>query len=211
MNELLTFLISAAIISLTGVMAPGPMTAAIIAQGTRNRWAGALMSIGHGIVEVPLIFLLMLGVHFVFEIKSVQVSIGLVGGLFLLWIGTGMIRQIAAPKITPQNSFTQGPLMTGVLLSATNPLFLLWWAAVGLALVMKAGKLGLLALVLFVIVHWLCDVVWLSFLSLAAFYTHKGTGLLGETIQKGILLCCGTALLFFGGRFIWDALNLWRL
>lgn len=92
MNELLTFLISAAIISLTGVMAPGPMTAAIIAQGTRNRWAGALMSIGHGIVEVPLIFLLMLGVHFVFEIKSVQVSIGLVGGLFLLWIGTGMIR-----------------------------------------------------------------------------------------------------------------------
>lgn len=101
--------------------------------------------------------------------------------------------------------------MTGVLLSATNPLFLLWWAAVGLALVMKAGKLGLLALVLFVIVHWLCDVVWLSFLSLAAFYTHKGTGLLGETIQKGILLCCGTALLFFGGRFIWDALKLWRL
>ena len=192
-------------------MAPGPMTAAIIAQGTRNRWAGALMSVGHGIAEIPLIFLLMLGVHFVFEIKSVQVSIGIVGGLFLLWIGTGMIRQIAAPKTTPRNSFTQGPLMTGVLLSATNPLFLLWWAAVGLALVMKAGKLGLLSLVLFVIVHWLCDVVWLSFLSFAAFYTHKGTGLLGEKIQKGILLCCGTAPLFFGGRFIWDALNLWRL
>jgi threonine/homoserine/homoserine lactone efflux protein len=209
MNELIPFLLSAIIISLSGVMAPGAMTAAIIAQGTHNRWAGALMSVGHGIVEIPLIFLLMLGLHLIFESKGFQISIGIAGGLFLLWMGAGMIRQITIPQTTLKKRFSQNPLTTGILLSATNPLFLLWWAAVGLKLAMDARALGMLALVLFVIVHWLCDVVWLSILSFGAFYTHKSAGLFRGHIQKGILACCGGALLVFGGKFIWDAVNLW--
>ena len=60
MEKLIPFLLSAIIISLSGVMAPGAVTAATIAQGTRSRWAGLLISVGHGIVEMPLIFLLML-------------------------------------------------------------------------------------------------------------------------------------------------------
>ncbi len=208
MNELFTFLVSAIVISLSGVMAPGAVTAATIAQGTRSRWAGLLISVGHGIVEMPLIFLLMLGLHFFFEMDPVKIGIGILGGGFLLWMGYGMLRQIGRPETQQDGHLKSGAIMTGILLSATNPYFLLWWATVGLNLAMKAEGFGTLALVLFAIVHWLCDVVWLSILSMAAFYTHKGAGLFSRHFQKGILGFCGVALLFFGVKFIYDAIGL---
>jgi threonine/homoserine/homoserine lactone efflux protein len=208
MDKLLPFLLSAIIISLSGVMAPGAVTAATIAQGTRSRWAGMLISVGHGIVEMPLIFLLMLGLHFFFEMNPVKIAIGTLGGGFLLWMGYGMLRQIQNPAAEQSGNFKSGSIATGILLSATNPYFLLWWATVGLNLALKAEGIGMLALVLFAVVHWLCDVVWLSILSFAAFYTHKGAGLLSGHFQKGILAFCGVALLLFGGKFIWDALRL---
>jgi len=49
------FLVSAVGISLTGVMLPGPMTAATIAKGYSDRNAGALIAIGHAVIEIPLI------------------------------------------------------------------------------------------------------------------------------------------------------------
>ncbi|MFZ9024469.1 MAG: LysE family transporter [Anaerohalosphaeraceae bacterium] len=211
MEKLIPFLLSAIIISLSGVMAPGAVTAATIAQGTRSRWAGTLISVGHGIVEMPLIFLLMLGLHFFFEMDPVKIAIGILGGGFLLWMGCGMLRQTRRPLAEQSGIFKSSSIRTGMLLSATNPYFLLWWATVGLNLALKAGGFGTLALVLFAIVHWLCDVVWLSILSFAAFYTHKGAGLFSGRIQKGILACCGIALLVFGGKFIFDALNLWLI
>jgi len=209
MRELLIFLAQAVIISLSGVMAPGAMTAATIAQGTQNRWAGVLISVGHGIVEIPLIFALMLGLHFVFEIDAVKIGIGLAGGVFLLWMGTGMLRQINSIQMAHTARVKSGFLTTGIILSATNPYFLLWWATVGLNLALGAKELGIWALVIFAIVHWLCDLVWLSILSLTAFYTNKGAGLFGRHFQKGILLFCGIALLGFGVKFIYDAFRLW--
>lgn len=51
---LLTFLFTAVIISLSGVMAPGPMTTVTISKGSKSPYAGALIAVGHGIVEFPL-------------------------------------------------------------------------------------------------------------------------------------------------------------
>ena len=127
MKELTLFLVQAVIISLSGVMAPGSITAATIAQGTRSRWAGGLISVGHGMVEIPLIFALMLGLHFIFEVDAVKILIGLAGGGFLLWMGTGMLRQTQDPEAVHNGHVKSGSVATGVILSATNPYFLLWW------------------------------------------------------------------------------------
>ena len=209
MNELTLFLIQTVIISLSGVMAPGAITAATIAQGTRNRWAGVLISIGHGIVEIPLIFALMLGLHLFFEMDAVKICIGIAGGIFLVWMGTGILRQIQNTQAKQNNNFKSNSTVTGIILSATNPYFLLWWATVGLNLALGAKELGIFALVIFAIIHWMCDLVWLSILSFAAFYTNKGAGLFSRHFEKGILIFCGTALLVFGFKFMVDALRLW--
>ena len=59
--ELVLFLGKVIMISLSGVMAPGPVTAVVIASGARNRYAGILMALGHGIVEFPLMIVIVLG------------------------------------------------------------------------------------------------------------------------------------------------------
>jgi len=206
---LFAFLLNAVVISLSGVMAPGAMTAATIARGTHSRRAGVLISVGHGIVEMPLIFILMLGAYFIFEMPVVKIIIGIAGGGFLLWMGTDMLRQITRTRTESAGQFKSGLIATGILLSATNPYFLLWWATVGLNLAIGAKELGVWALVIFAVVHWLCDLIWLSILSWIAFYTNKGAGLFSRRFEQGILIFCGVALLFFGLKFMADALKLW--
>ena len=117
-----------------------------------------------------------------------------------------MLWQLSRHTPEAKQGFKNGPIATGVILSATNPYFLFWWATVGLNLAIDAKELGVVALVLFAIAHWLCDLFWLSALSLGAFITHRSVGLFSDKRQKGILIFCGLALLFFGGKFLFDAL-----
>jgi hypothetical protein len=60
----------------------------------------------------------------------------------------------------------------------------------------------LLALGLFALLHWLCDLGWLEVLSFAGF---KGSQALGNRSQKVISLICAVMLLGFGMKFVYDA------
>lgn len=187
---------------MSGVMAPGPVTAAAVAMGARSRYAGTLIAIGHGIIEFPLMILIMLGIDKLLKSTTTQIAIGLAGGAFLLVMAIKMlISRKAVDK--PQGKYTKAaPVLAGVVLSAGNPYFLLWWATVGLTLATSAGQLGIWAFALFAIAHWLCDLVWLQALSWGSF---KGSGLLGSHSQQVVLMICSVALLFFGLFFIYSA------
>jgi len=200
--DLIRFLIEAVLISLSGVMAPGPVTAVTLGMGARNRHAGAVVAVGHGIVEFPLMILLFLGVGQVFEITGVRIGIGFAGGVMLLVMGVVMLGQSRKAQDVTAASAKRGPLVTGIVLSAGNPYFLLWWATVGLALATRAAGLGIFAFVLFAVIHWLCDLVWLEVLSWTSF---KGTRLLGPRSQRVVGAVCGTALVVFGGVFLYRA------
>lgn len=202
MIELIFFLAGVVIISLSGVMAPGPVTAAAIATGTRSRHGGALIAAGHGIVEFPLIFLIVAGMNKFFASSRVQLAIGLAGGIFLLVMALQMLQTIRNSDGPTQIYGNKGPILTGIILSAGNPYFLLWWATVGLALATKAQSLGVFAFVLFAVVHWCCDLVWLELLSWASF---KGSKLLSIRSQRIILTICTAALFLFGVMFIGSA------
>jgi len=73
----------------------------------------------------------------------------------------------------------------------------------GLNLALQAKGFGLYALVIFAIVHWLCDLIWLTILSLTAFH---GTAILSAKNQKLILGFCGTAMIGFGLKFLIGAI-----
>ncbi len=81
-------------ISLSGVMAPGPITAATLAAGERNRHAGAWICGGHIAVELPLILLLAAGLGTFLESKRICAGIGLVGGLMLLLMGLQLLASL---------------------------------------------------------------------------------------------------------------------
>lgn len=196
---LLLFLLQVFVISLSGVMAPGPVTAAAIAMGARSRFAGALIAVGHGVVEFPLIILIVLGAGRVLKLPAAQIGIGLAGGIILLVMGIGMLRAVCSAEQSEGRLVGSTPILTGILLTATQPYFLLWWATVGLALATTAAGLGIWAFVLFAMVHWLCDFVWLSVLSWASF---KGSTVLGPRIARIVLLICAMALIVFGLGFV---------
>ena len=199
---LLLFLIQVVVISLSGVMAPGPVTAAVIATGARSRYAGALIALGHGVVEFPLIVLIVLGPGRILKLPAAQIVVGLAGGTFLLIMAIQMAHSLRSTQ-EPEAKFAGGaPFLTGIMLSATNPYFLLWWAIIGLGLATTAANLGIWAFVLFAIVHWLCDFVWLSALSWASF---KGSVLLGPRLRRIVLLICALAMFVFGLCFVYKA------
>ncbi len=197
------FLLYAAGFSLTGVMAPGSITAATIALGGRSRWAGTWIAAGHGLFEIPLIFLLLFGIGVYLQTSLADIIIGLVGGLFLVWLGTQTFRDMARSSFDLKNSRgpsnTAGALVTGFVLTATNPYFLLWWAVGGLVIAQNALDFGVGTLLLFVVLHWSLDLIWLTILSMATFY---GASLLNVRNQRLLMGFCGAALLFFGGMFI---------
>ena len=61
--------------------------------------------------------------------------------------------------------------------------------------------LGLLALALFALIHWLCDLGWLEILSWGGF---KGSQAFGRHSQTMLSVLCAMMLLGFGAKFIWD-------
>jgi threonine/homoserine/homoserine lactone efflux protein len=198
--SLLLFLSNVFVISLSGALAPGPVTAAAIGMGSRNRFAGVLMALGHGIVEFPLMVLLALGVGGLLAWPSVSIVIGLLGGGFLIFLGVQMFRGLAAAESGGVPTSGGGPLTAGIVLSAGNPYFLLWWATAGLVLITQARTaFGVWAFVLLALTHWFCDLVWLSALSWASF---KGSVLLGPKSQRIVLALCAAAMLGFGLYFI---------
>jgi len=201
-GSLITFILQAVAVSLSGVIAPGPVTAATLAAGTRWRHAGALVAVGHGIVEFPLMLLIMAGTSTLFASKGVTIGIGLVGGAFLILMGWQMLRSLGKNQDQTGIKAARNPILTGVILTVGNPYFLLWWVTVGLALATRALALGALAFGMFAIVHWLCDLVWLEALSLATF---RGTRLLGARWHKAVLGLSAAAILFFAARFVYDA------
>jgi len=186
-------------------MAPGPVTAAAIGMGTRSRYAGPLIAVGHGVVEFPLMILIVLGVGRILKLPTAQIIIGLAGGIFLLIMAIQMLKSLRAAEKQQVTVTKSAPVLAGIILSAGNPYFLLWWATVGLALATTATGIGLWAFAVFAIVHWLCDLVWLGVLSWASF---KGSVLLGPRGMRIVLMICSAALLLFGLFFIYKATGL---
>ncbi len=199
--RLTSFLVQVVLISLSGVMAPGPMSAVTVGKGSRSPHAGALISLGHGIIEIPLMMLLLFGLGSFLRFPHVKMGLGLVGAAVLAWMGVGMFRQINAAGLEASHD-RRSPLVVGVLLSAGNPYFLIWWATIGITLIVQSVTFGVAGVVLFAVVHWLCDFVWLWFLSAMS---YKGGQFFGRTFQKVVFAVCGVVLVAFSLKFLFDA------
>lgn len=196
------FLLQAMLISLSGVMGPGPLTVVTVGEGVRSPRAGLLIALGHGVVEFPLMALIVVGFAPILEHPTFGAAVGMAGGVVLLWMGAGLLRGLRRGVDTTERR-AASPFMAGMLMSAANPYFLVWWATVGATLVFRAREFGLWPLVIFAVVHWSLDLAWDHILATAS---HRGFRVLGNHFLKGVSLISGALLLFFGVRFIMDAL-----
>ena len=201
---LLLFLFEVLVISLSGVMAPGPVTAVTIGMGARRRSAGALVALGHGIVEFPLMIAIFYGFGRFLSQFYVRAGIALVGGIFLLAMSIGMFRSVGKVALDV-NCGIRSPIIAGIVLSVGNPYFLIWWATVGAVLILRSVGFGLAGFSAFALLHWLGDFLWDYFLSALSF---KGGRFFGRRFQKVVFAVCGAFLLFYSAKSILDAVQL---
>ena len=177
---------------------PGPMFAVTMAKSYKSPWAGTQISLGHAVIEVPLILLIYFGLTQFFHSDVVQFVLSLLGSGMVLWLGISMFRTraevIQKGKDLPYSSFT-----AGILTSGLNPFFLLWWVTIGSMLIVRILDFGTTGLITFIIVHWLCDLIWLSLVSILVNRTHS---LWGQKLQEWLFIACSLLLVGFGIWFL---------
>jgi threonine/homoserine/homoserine lactone efflux protein len=195
---MLPVLLSVVVISFSGVMMPGPMFAITLAKSYRSPWAGVWISLGHAIIEVPLILLIYFGFARFFENETVRLVLSVLGSGMIVFLGVSMFRArtevVRRGKDLSYNAFTAGILTTGF-----NPLFLVWWATIGSMLIMRIIEFSIIGLVAFTLVHWSCDLAWLSLVSNVIYRTHS---FWGQKFQECIFIICSLLLVGFGAWFL---------
>ncbi len=210
--ELLEFIATVVLVTASGALAPGPLFFATISHGTKSGAKGGLaFSIGHTLVEFPLVLLLAL----VFgEIASeiadepaVKVSTGIVGGLFLLIFGALQIRRFLKSKSDSSDYggiTSRNPLLLGLVLTGLNPYFIVWWLTVGSKLVVDALALAsLLGVLLMYVSHVWMDYAWLT---IVAHFAHVGTKIVGARWYRVAMTLFGVVLVYFGLTFLLSVL-----
>jgi threonine/homoserine/homoserine lactone efflux protein len=203
--EFYLFLASVVLISLTGVMMPGPLFAVTIEKAAKRKTAGLLISLGHGIVEFPIMFLIYYGVTQVIAsnmLQTVQAAVGLSGGLLMIVMGIQTFRNRNKPS-EKHESPRRDSLIAGIWTTAANAGFILWWLTIGTTLIITARSFGLLEFAVFAIVHWLCDFIWYTVI---AYLIFKSQRFWTKKLNQAIVLFCFAVLIVFGTWFFTSAL-----
>ncbi len=220
MLELLSLYATFMLISLSGALSPGPLTALAIGEGARaGRWAGTRLAFGHGLVEIPLVFAIAYGLGEWLRRPMIGGAIGVVGAGVLLWMGYGLAADAwrgrasldSAANGASAAGLRFGHVPGGVIFTVTNPYWSLWWVTLGAAYVARVVALSATpaAVAGLAASHWSIDLLWLGGLSLLV---ASGRRLIGDRGYRAILLVCGVFLLVFGLYFGWNGIKmLWPL
>ncbi len=204
---------TAFVVGLSGAMAPGSLLVVVVTETVRKGfWAGPVAVLGHGVMEVLMVFLLSLGLGQILSNQAALGIIGLFGGSMLLWFGWGTVKTArsatldfdrAAVSGSPNAGPRKGLLGTaigGMAASISNPYWILWWATIGAASVAAGmtnnGPIGPAA---FLVGHLAADMVWYAFVSLAL---STGARFISDRVYRGVLYACSAFLFLFGAYFL---------
>ena len=199
--EILGFALAVVTISASGVMAPGPLFAANITyglkQGTR---AGVKIAIGHTIVELPLIILLGIGVFSLESFPEFRPTITILGAITLFVFAGIQIKSVLKQEKIIQQNQRNNPIIIGIVFSALNPFFIVWWITIGFKLISDAMMMWSFfgILILFILHIWM-DYAWLG---TTAFLASKSSKLIRNKGYKILIIGLSLTLVYFGITFL---------
>jgi len=195
LTKLFSTLVLGFLIGLTGALAPGPTLVATINASLAGNWtAGLKVTLGHIVIETAIFFLIILGLASVASPYTTVIAV--IGGIALVIFGIMTISgSRSASLIMAPEKVASSPYMAGLLTSAANPYFWIWWLSVGSALLISSLEGGLILAVIFMIGHWGADASWYVFVSTGV---AKGRTILSDTAYHRIIAACGIFLVIFG-------------
>lgn len=194
---------SSFIIALSGALVPGPLFSITVAESAkRGASAGPLIIIGHGLLEISLITLIILGITPFLSSLSAKTIICAVGGLVLIYMGYRLIKDAGAARLFLTGGEEKKglhPVFTGIVGSVSNPYWSIWWVTIGLGYLVSSLKFGFLGVIVFFIGHIMADLAWYSLISFAV---ARGKKMMGDRGYRSLLYACGVFLVFFGIWFM---------
>jgi threonine/homoserine/homoserine lactone efflux protein len=197
-------------LALSGALMPGPLFTITISESVRHGFkAGPLLMIGHSLLELVLVVAVVQGLGVYLELPSVMGIIALLGGSLLIYFGIDMIRtagslSLAREAVISGSQYSNHPILLGVVASASNPYWILWWATIGLGYLAAVMQFGVSGVVIFFLGHIAADFAWYC---LVSFGMSRGKSLLKDWGYQSLIRICGVFLFCFGGWFLISAKN----
>ena len=199
------FLATVVIVTASGALMPGPLFAANLLEGTKGgAKSGFMISVGHMLVELPLVMLIGVGISSLLNLPSFSTVVGLIGGSALILFGAFQMRDVTRSSFNVEaiedTKVQKRSLMLGVGLTGLNPFFIVWWLTVGLGLVVQAVELGaLLGVFIMYLSHVWMDYAWLTG---TAYLSARGKTLLKARGYRLLLAGLALLLVYFGVGFV---------
>ncbi|MEX1378373.1 MAG: LysE family transporter [Eubacteriales bacterium] len=201
------------LIGYSGAVMPGSLLAYVINQSLKKGIkTGYLAIAGHIVLEIALIVLIFLGLNQILSSTIAAIVISVLGGILLLFFGISGVLEIIKNKVgvnidqeAKENS--DGRIVAdGLLLSFTNPYFIIWWATIGMVLLYEAFNLfGYIGVIIFAIGHFIADLSWYMFVSgLVA----KSKGFLPEKAYRTVAFVLSLALVGFGIKYLINGIQI---
>lgn len=194
------------LIGYSGAIMPGSLLTYTINKSIKSGVkAGLLISLGHCILELILVILIFIGIGKYLQAPIAQLVIGIIGGIVLIFFGINMLRDIVLNRLNidfnnESKNKSGNQVISGALISAANPYFPIWWAAIGLGLITNAyNSFGFFGVVLFYLGHIISDLTWYGFISAVISKTRNFINL---KTYKTIITFLGLCLIGFGANFI---------
>lgn len=197
MLDLVLFIMA---ITPSGAFSPGPLTVSTIALGSRRSWrAGLYAAAGHTAFELPYVAALtyVLGR---LDLGPFKRALALAAFAFILFFAYLLLKDAWAiargrsATAAPAAKF-QNPLLTGVILTAFNPHFLLWWATVALPIVQQLASQPPHVFAIVYLAHVWMDYFWLA---LMASLGNAAGKVLNTKRYAAFLAALAALLLYFG-------------
>ncbi len=193
--EFLSTLVLGFLIGLTGALAPGPTLVATINASLAGNWTtGLKVSLGHILIETAIFFLIILGLATVASPYTAIIAV--TGGIALIIFGLMTLAGSRHASLrTASAGSSANPYVAGLLTSAANPYFWIWWLSVGSALLISSLAGGIVFAAVFMLGHWSADVGWYTFISTGI---ATGRSILSDAAYHRIMAACGVFLILFG-------------
>jgi threonine/homoserine/homoserine lactone efflux protein len=199
MYDIIQMFILGLVIGLTGALAPGPTLVATINTSLSGGWtSGPKIMIGHMIAETVIFFLIVLGLATL--ALPYMTAVALIGGISLILFG--MLTLIGMRQATLQNTGAPAvgnPYLAGLVTSAANPYFWIWWLTIGSAMVIAGLQGGLVLAGVFMAGHWCADLGWYTIVSTGI---SRGRAVLSDMTYRWVIGACGIFLVLFGAYYL---------
>ena len=183
----------------SGGIAPGPLHTLIMTTSLQRGFvAGTRIAVAPLITDAPIITATVLLVGSMPD--SVVRSLGLAGGLFLLYLGVQTIREAANSSLDPDAGNPLQDYRRGVIANLLNPHPWLFWISVGAPTLVGYWRGSATAAVVFLVGFYLLLV---GSKVVFAYVIARGGTLLSDRPYRWLIVVGGSLLVGLGFYILW--------